>query len=59
MPACIYCAEEKEEAEFNRDHAIPESFGTFDDNFVPTLVPRDKRTHRRILRRGALLTSGT
>lgn len=40
MPVCIYCTEEKGEALFNRDHVIPEAFGTFDDNFVLTCVCR-------------------
>lgn len=35
---CIYCMEEKGKALFNRDHVIPEAFGTFDDYLVLTSV---------------------
>ena len=32
---CIYCLEEKNEAKFNKDHVIPECFGTFEpDNMT-------------------------
>lgn len=34
---CVYCLDEKSISEFNRDHVIPESFGTFGSN-TPTLI---------------------
>lgn len=36
MPICIYCLEDKPLSEFSRDHVIPESFGTFKNNFTLT-----------------------
>src|SRR4051812_10723620 len=33
---CIWCTAEKDESEFNVEHVMPRSFGTFEDN--PTLV---------------------
>jgi HNH endonuclease len=35
---CIYCLKDKDEAEFNRDHVVPEAFGVFEDNLVLTCV---------------------
>lgn len=34
MIMCIYCGELKLRTEFNREHVMPESFGTFEHNFV-------------------------
>jgi len=34
MSKCIYCMEDKNSAEFNREHVMPESFGTFENNFT-------------------------
>jgi hypothetical protein len=31
---CIYCLEDKEEAEFNREHVIPRMMGTYQNGFV-------------------------
>lgn len=36
MPVCIYCLNEKAPSDFNIDHVIPESFGTFENNFTLT-----------------------
>jgi hypothetical protein len=36
MPVCIYCLKEKVSTDFNVDHVIPESFGTFENNFTLT-----------------------
>lgn len=38
MPSCIYCSEEKEDVDFNREHVIPDSFGAFENNLVITCV---------------------
>jgi HNH endonuclease len=38
---CIYCLERKPETEFNREHVVPQAFGTFDeDNLVLDCVCR-------------------
>lgn len=37
MPICIYCLAEKSEPDFNVEHVIPKSFGTFGSQ-TPTLV---------------------
>jgi hypothetical protein len=34
MPKCIYCLEDKTATDFNIDHVIPESFGSFENNFT-------------------------
>lgn len=34
MPVCIYCREEKPADEFNREHVVPQAFGSFKDNLV-------------------------
>jgi hypothetical protein len=34
MPKCIYCHDVKDESAFNREHVIPEAFGTFEQNMV-------------------------
>jgi hypothetical protein len=34
MPKCIYCHEAKDAGAFNREHALPEAFGTFENNMV-------------------------
>jgi hypothetical protein len=34
MPKCIYCLEDKTVTDFNIDHVIPESFGSFKNNFT-------------------------
>jgi hypothetical protein len=34
MPRCLYCHETKDITAFNREHVIPEAFGTFEGNFV-------------------------
>jgi hypothetical protein len=44
MRRCIYCMVEKPEADFNRDHVIPEAFGVFEGNFVLTCVCTDCNT---------------
>lgn len=31
---CIYCKEEKEESEFNREHVVPRMMGRYTDGFV-------------------------
>jgi hypothetical protein len=39
---CIYCLEEKDESAFNREHVIPQAFGTFEpDNLVLHCVCKD------------------
>lgn len=32
MRRCIYCLDEKDEVEFDREHLIPQAFGTFDSD---------------------------
>lgn len=32
MRRCIYCLDEKDDAEFDREHVIPQAFGTFDSD---------------------------
>ena len=34
MPTCLYCRETKNASEFNREHVVPDAFGTFHQNFV-------------------------
>jgi HNH endonuclease len=34
MPKCIYCLEDRAKSDFTKDHVIPESFGTFKNNFT-------------------------
>ena len=34
MKRCIYCLNEKDESLFNREHVVPEAFGTFKGNLV-------------------------
>jgi hypothetical protein len=34
MRVCIYCLDRKADDEFNREHVIPQAFGTFKDNLV-------------------------
>ncbi len=34
MPICIYCLKEKGNSNFNREHVLPESFGTFTNNLT-------------------------
>jgi hypothetical protein len=36
MPKCIYCLEDKTVEEFNIEHVIPQSFGSFENNFTLT-----------------------
>jgi len=31
---CIWCTQKKPEEEFNREHVVPEAFGTFEQNFT-------------------------
>ena len=31
---CIWCLQDKETAAFNREHVIPQAFGTFENNFT-------------------------
>lgn len=31
---CIYCKQEKEESEFNREHVVPRMMGTYENGFV-------------------------
>ena len=31
---CIYCLEEKEDTEFNREHVVPRMMGTYDNGYV-------------------------
>jgi len=41
MPRCIYCLETKSEELFNREHVIPEGFGTFEGNLVLECVCKE------------------
>jgi len=34
MTTCIYCLENKSPSDFDKDHVMPESFGTFKNNFT-------------------------
>jgi len=34
MPVCIWCRHDKPLAEFNVEHVLPQSFGTFEQNFT-------------------------
>lgn len=34
MPKCLYCHEVKNASAFNREHVVPEAFGTFEHNMV-------------------------
>ena len=38
MRRCIYCRDEKADAAFNREHVMPEAFGTFAGNLVVACV---------------------
>src|SRR5689334_3602960 len=35
MPTCLYCRRELESKHFNREHVLPEAFGSFETNLVP------------------------
>ena len=41
MTTCIYCLEEKPLTAFNREHVIPQAFGTFEGNLVLDCVCKD------------------
>jgi HNH endonuclease len=47
MRPCIYCLEKKPDDAFNREHVIPQSFGTFSnaEEFVLDCVCRDCNSH--------------
>lgn len=34
MPVCVWCRQEKERSAFNAEHVLPQSFGTFEQNFT-------------------------
>ncbi len=34
MPVCIWCQQEKPLTAFNVEHVLPQSFGTFEQNFT-------------------------
>jgi HNH endonuclease len=34
MPVCIWCRKDKPSSEFNVEHVMPQSFGTFEQNFT-------------------------
>ena len=34
MKRCIHCLAEKPDSSFNREHVLPEAFGTFEGNLV-------------------------
>src|SRR5262245_4424696 len=43
---CLYCKETKPQDLFNREHVLPQSFGTFDNNMVlRNLVCEDCNTY--------------
>ncbi len=41
---CIYCLHERDETEFNREHVVPQGFGTFENNLVLDCVCTDCNT---------------
>jgi hypothetical protein len=46
MPTCLYCQECKDCSGFNREHVIPQAFGTFEQNLVlVNTVCADCNTH--------------